>query len=164
MLRTSCHAALLFVAVLSVIAGCQQPAREAQRSTSPAKAEVVEEHWPNGALRLRKEVLRSSDGAVVDHGKYETWYDNGRLEYEGAFVQGKADGIARRFHRNGQKAVEESLAKGLRQGPRFSWDEGGVLRKEEHFTDDLPDGVWTTWDDKGKIKAQQRFERGVPKS
>jgi antitoxin component YwqK of YwqJK toxin-antitoxin module len=163
MLRTSCHAALPIVALLALVAGCQQPAREAQRSPPMAKAEVVEEHWPNGVLRLRKEVLRSSDGTVVDHGSYESWYDNGQIEYQGTFVQGKADGIARRFHRNGQKSVEESLAKGMRQGPRFSWDEGGVLRKEEHFTDDLPDGVWTTWDDKGKIKAQQRFERGVPK-
>jgi antitoxin component YwqK of YwqJK toxin-antitoxin module len=157
-------AALPGLMALGLVAGCQQPAREAQRAAPAAKAEVVEEHWPNGGLRVRKEVLRSRDGTLVDHGTYTGWYDNGQVEYHGMFVQGKVDGVATRYHRNGQKAVEEYYANGVREGPRYSWDESGVLRKEEHFADDQPDGTWTTWDGQGKIKAQQRFERGVPKS
>lgn len=150
--------------VLGFVAGCHQPTRDAAQAAPAAKAEVVEEHWPNGVLRLRKEVLRGRDGTGVDHGTYTGWYDNGQVEYQGTFVQGKVDGVATRYHRNGQKAVEEHFAHGLREGPRYSWDESGILRKEEHFVDDQPDGTWTTWDAQAKIKAQQRFERGVPKS
>jgi antitoxin component YwqK of YwqJK toxin-antitoxin module len=157
-------ATLPFLAVLGLVAGCHQPAGEAQWTTPAAKTEVVEEHWPNGVLRFRKEVLRGRDKIVVDHGTYTGWYDNGQVEYQGTFVQGKVDGVATRYHRNGQKAVEEYFANGVREGPRYSWDENGVLRKEEHFADDQPDGTWTTWDAQGKIKSQQRFERGVPKS
>ena len=155
--------ALPLLAILSSIAGCQQPAREARPQSAVGKPEVVEEYWPNGLFRLHKEVLRRPNGTTVDDGAYTAWYDNGQMEYRSSFVRGKPDGVMLRYHRNGQTGVEQHFVAGVRQGPRFTWDENGLLRKEEHFVDDKPDGTWTTWDDKGKIKAQQHFERGVPK-
>ncbi len=43
---------------------------------------VVEEFHADGALRLRKEVIRSTDGERVDHGAYVRWYSDGQKEYE----------------------------------------------------------------------------------
>ena len=144
--------------------GCRQPARATSVQPAPGKVEVVEEYWPNGKLRVRREVLRQPDGTLVDHGTYTCWFDHGGKEYEAVFLHGQVNGVATRWHRNGVKASEQYYANGKRDGPRYSWDENGVMRKEEHFVGDLPDGTWITWDDKGKIKAQQKFERGVPKS
>jgi hypothetical protein len=144
--------------------GCRQPGRATSVQPGPGKVEVVEEYWPNGKLRVRREVLRQPDGTLMDHGNYTCWFDHGGKEYEAVFLHGQVNGVATRWHRNGVKASEQHYANGKRDGPRYSWDENGVLRKEEHFVGDLPDGTWITWDDKGKIKAQQKFERGVPKS
>jgi hypothetical protein len=155
---------LTFVACLSLPCGCRQSERTTRPQAAPGKPETVEERWPNGKLRVRREMLRQPDGTLVDHGNYACWFDNGGKEYEAVFVDGQVSGVATRWHRNGVKASEQYYANGKRNGPRYSWDENGVLRKEEHFVDDLPDGTWTTWDEKGKIKAQQKFDRGVPKS
>lgn len=138
--------------------GAPQP----QMTSGAEKPEIVEELWPNGQPRVRRQVLTLADGTQVNHGVYLTWYDNGQKEYEGVFVRGQNDGVATSWHRNGQKRIEEQYALGKRHGDRYTWDENGTLRKEEHFVDDQPDGVWTTWDAKGQIKAQQRFDHGVP--
>jgi len=152
--------ALLFLAA----SGCHSWVRPPASQPVQEKPAVREEYWPNGKLRLRHEVLVKDDGTTVEHGTYATWFDDGRKEYEGVYVQGRLAGVATRWHRNGVKASEQHYANGLRNGPRFMWDENGLLRKEEHFVDDKPDGVWTTWDDKGRIKARQVYDKGVPKS
>jgi hypothetical protein len=140
--------------------GSGAPAALPGPATRPAN--VDEERWPNGVLRLQREVLRQPDGTLVNHGTFTTWYDNGQKEYEGTYVRGQLDGLARSWHRNGQQWTEEHYAAGQRAGVRYAWDEKGVLRKEEHYVDDKPDGTWTVWDEKGKIKAQQHFNRGAP--
>ena len=156
--------ALPFMVLLGLLAGCRAPAREAQPGISSARTDVVEERWPNGVWRLRKEVLRNPDGTTVDQGAHTRWYDNGQVEYQATFVHGQVDGVATSYHRNGQKAIEQHFANGVRQGPRYNWDDQGRLRKEEHFVDDKPDGTWTAWDAEGKIEGQQHFEHGAPKS
>ncbi len=130
-------------------------------TTAPADAlvpEVVEELWPDGRPRVRREVLRQPDGSVVEHGLYQSWYANGRKEYEGRYVQGKVDGLHRRWHPNGRPATEEHFCLGLRQGPRWVWDERGLLRKQEHFLDDRPVGLWRTWNSKGELRSQHMFD------
>ena len=146
------------------VSGCHAPGRTASSQPSSEKPQVIEDHWPNGKLRLRHEVLRQPDGTTVENGTYTTWFDNGVKEYEGVYVHGRLEGLATRWHRNGVKESEQYYTNGVRNGPRFMWDENGLLRKEEHFVDDKPDGVWTTWDEKGRIKAQQTYDKGVPKS
>jgi|GEM_PF-1864996 len=124
---------------------------------------VVEEHWPDGTLRLRKHVVAGSDGVDVDHGAFVRWYDNGLKEYEGFFVYGKVHGIETAWHRNGQKRTEQHYDHGLRHGPRFGWDEAGRLRQEEHYVRNKPDGTWTVWSANGKLKWRGEFGKGTPK-
>ncbi len=124
---------------------------------------VVEDHWPDGKLRLRKHVLANSDGTTVDHGAFTRWYDNGVKEYEGLFIRRKVHGLETTWHRNGQKRTEQHYDHGLRHGPRFGWDDAGRLRQEEHYVRDKPDGTWTVWDAHGKLKWRGEFDNSVPK-
>ena len=164
MIKSACLTSLLLGALLSLPAGCQPSAAKPGVTAVPEKVEVVEEHWPNGKLRLRREVTRAPDDTLVDEGRYTRWYDNGQKEYEGVFVHGKPDGVATSWHCNGLKWIEEHYVQGQREGVRLDWDENGILRKEEHFSEDKPDGTWSTWDAKGKLKTQQKYEKGVPQS
>lgn len=150
--------ALIVVAVVGW--GCR--AGGPASSPPPERVELIEERWPNGALRLQKQVVRQKDGTLLEHGTFVTWHDNGQKAYEAVYVHGRLEGVATSWHLNGQKWAEEHYVAGKRHGNRLSWDEQGRLRKEEHFDEDRPDGTWTTWDAQGKIKAQQRFDKGVP--
>jgi antitoxin component YwqK of YwqJK toxin-antitoxin module len=165
MLENTLPALLIFAALLCLPAGCTQ----AECKTSPDRAaaetaehvETIEEHWPNGELRLRKQVVKTADGTLVDHGAYARWYDNGQQEYETTFVHGKKDGVATRWHKNGRKWLEEHYQHGQKHGVTRAWDENGVLRKEERHANGKPHGVWTIWDKRGRIRWQQRYLHGT---
>ena len=136
----------------------------AERGQPPEKRDIVEQRWPDGKLRLRKQVLRNPDGTLVNHGTYARWHNTGQKEYEAVLVQGKKHGTTTRWHKNGRKWSEQHYVNGKKHGASYIWDENGMKRKEEHHVDGKPDGTWTTWDSKGEIKWQGSFDRGVPQS
>ncbi|MBU0719617.1 MAG: hypothetical protein KJ749_15340 [Planctomycetes bacterium] len=153
---------LLAFVGLSLPMGCAPRAERVSFEPADPKVEIVEEYWPDGALRLRKEVRRSAKGIPVNHGKYTRWHLNGKKEYEAVFVLGKKNGMATLWHENGQKWTEEHYLDGQKHGPRYLWDEAGRKLKEENFFHGKPHGTWTLWKKDGHIKWQQSFEHGKP--
>jgi hypothetical protein len=155
-----------FAAAQLLSAGCSTGDKTASpggpKEGPPENIEVIEEFWPGGMLRLRREVLRSPEGTEVDHGKYTRWHTNGQKEYEATFVHGKKHGTATFWHENGRKWIEENYADGRKHGVRRIWDDTGKRRKEENFANGKPHGTWTTWRDNGEIGWQQSFNHGVP--
>jgi antitoxin component YwqK of YwqJK toxin-antitoxin module len=128
---------------------------------SADKLELVEEHWPNGQLRLRKQVLHREDGSVVDHGSFKRWHDNGKKEYEAVFVEGKKEGTTIRYHKNGRKAAQQEYRNGKRHGRCVNWDGSGRMVKEENWAEGKPHGTWTVWQD-GKVKWSHTYDHGKP--
>jgi antitoxin component YwqK of YwqJK toxin-antitoxin module len=123
--------------------------------------ETVEEYWPNGQLRLRKQVLRLEVGSFLDHGSFERWHDNGNKEYEARFVRGKKEGTTIRYHKNGRKATQQEYRNGKRHGRSVTWNSAGAMVKEEHWMDGEPHGTWTIWEE-GKVKWSHTFDHGKP--
>jgi hypothetical protein len=167
-MSSSTHLTLAICAgLLFLPTGCTQADRQVSPGSAVEEAakdaEIVEEYWPNGQLRLRKGVVRDPDGTLVNHGTYTRWYQNGQKEYEAVFVLGKKQGIARRWHPNGRQWMEERYDHGQRHGVSFAWDENGRKRKEEQYFDGKPHGTWTVWDKNGRIEWQGSFEHGNPK-
>ena len=152
-------AILPLVAVLAI--GCVRHLHAAASDASSPATAVVEEHWPNGQLRLRKQVLRLADGATVDHGTFERWYSDGGKEYEAVFVDGGKEGTTVRYHRNGRIAASEEYRGGKRHGASVSWDDAGRKVKEENWTDGRPHGTWTIWRD-GQVEWAHTFVHGDP--
>jgi len=123
--------------------------------------ETVEEYWPNGQLRLRKQLLRLEDGTVVEHGTFERWHDNGKKEYEAVFVQGRKEGTTIRYHKNGRKATEQEYSNGKRHGHSTTWNDSGARVKQEQWENGEPHGTWTIWDG-GKVKWSHTYDHGSP--
>ena len=149
--------------LLCLPAGCKHGAKKTSLKGPAEKVEIVEQHWPDGKLRLRKHVLKHPDGTAVNHGTYSRWYNNAQKEYEAVFVMGRKEGTATLWHRNGKEWTEEHYVDGKKHGARYTWDDDGRRRKEEHYFNGKPDGTWTVWDKKGRIKWQGSFDRGIPK-
>jgi antitoxin component YwqK of YwqJK toxin-antitoxin module len=123
--------------------------------------ETVEEYWPNGQLRLRKQLLRLEDGTVVEHGTFERWHDNGKKEYEAVFVQGRKEGTTIRYHKNGRKATEQEYSNGKRHGHSITWNDSGAMVKQEQWENGEPHGTWTIWDG-GEVKWSHTYDHGTP--
>lgn len=158
---------------LCVAGGCGQidappPVRNAPEEPPPqvlaeaSRPKLVETHWPDGTLWVRKYVRHKADGSSVLEGLYTEWHPNGVKAYEVTFVGGKKHGIATRWHKNGQKWIEETYDHGMRHGPSTIWDATGTKRKEEHHFAGKPHGTWTTWNTDGRIKGRQEFDHNKP--
>jgi len=123
--------------------------------------ETIEERWPDGTFRQRKQVLRLEDGTTIDDGPFERWYSDGTKEYSAVFARGKKEGTTVRYHRNGQIASRQEYRDGERNGPSVSWDDKGRMVKEENWADGRPHGTWTIWKD-GKVAWTHTFDHGDP--
>ena len=160
-------ARLVFVALtgtLCLSGGCRHGDKKvSSKPLVEEEVKTVEEHWPDGTIRLRKHVMRKPDGTLANHGPYTRWYNHGAKEYEAVFVHGEKHGIAGLWHQNGRKWTEGHYVHGQRHGGRYVWDESGLKRKEEHYADGKPHGTWTVWDKHGKIKWQGGYDHGVPR-
>ena len=156
------NSAIALFALLAAVWVGGSPALGQRPDEQPeAPVKVVETRWPNGELRLRKQVLHLEDGTVVDHGRFERWHTNGKKEYEAVFVHGKKEGTTIRYHKNGRKAAQQEYKDGKRHGRCVSWDDSGKMVKEENWADGKPHGTWTVWQD-GKVKWSHTFDHGKP--
>jgi len=140
---------------------CALPACADSDDPSAPGREIVEEHWPDGTLRERKQVLRVTGGITVDDGSFERWYIDGTKEYEAVFVRGNKEGTTVRYHRNGRIASREEYHDGKRNGLSVSWNDKGKKVKEESWADGRPHGTWTVWED-GKVSWTHTFVHGDP--
>ncbi len=126
------------------------------------QTQIVEEHWPDGSLRLRRETLQRQDGTTLYHGTYTTWHKNGRKSYEATYIHGKIHSVERQWHPNGRKQAEQHYSHGQRHGPRTTWDPEGNKRGYENYAHGRPDGTWIIWTSSGQVKWQATFKDGVP--
>lgn len=153
---------MAFLPLLAVLAAASVvPLRAAPADPPKPDHRIVEQRWPDGNLRERKQVLRLPDGSTVDDGPFERWYIDGTKEYEAVFVRGKKEGTTVRYHPNGRLASRQQYHDGERNGPSVSWNPKGEKVKEENWTDGRPDGTWTIWED-GRVAWQHTFDRGDP--
>lgn len=68
---------------------------------SNKSAEVIEEYYENGQLKIKKEY---KDEKL--NGKYEEYYENGQLEIEKEYNQDKLDGVYRVYREDGSIRYE----------------------------------------------------------
>jgi hypothetical protein len=155
------HRIALLPLLAALAVACAPPARVRSEGPRAPRHEIVEETWPDGSLRERRQVLRLADGATVDDGPFERWFIDGTKEYEATFVQGKKEGTTFRYHRNGLLASRQEYRDGKRNGPSVSWNDKGEKVKEEYWADGRPHGTWTVWED-GRVAWTHTFAHGDP--
>ena len=98
------------------------------------KIEVVEEHWPGGAIRLRREIKLDEKGEPVPHGVTTKWWESGEKKSELWFVNG------------------------IRHGPRLAWYRTGQTWSEGAYQHGKASGTWTVWDREGKREREWSYD------
>jgi pimeloyl-ACP methyl ester carboxylesterase len=71
----------------------------------------------------------------IKHGYFRKWYDNGQLEWEGAFENGLTQGPVVSWYRNGQIHFAGMYNNGMQEGSFTYYDEAGGLRYRADFID-----------------------------
>ena len=87
----------------------------------------------------------------------KVYYENGQLEYEGNFVDGKQDGIWKHYYESGQLKKIVNWRDGKPNGLKESYYENGQLEKEGKYKDGEQDGIWKYYYESGQLKSERNF-------
>lgn len=127
-----------------------------QEATSEAKAsdvvtELVKERYPNGAIKIEREVAQDREGNFVLHGVFRQFDERGALLCEGAHEQGQPVGVWKRYY-------------AANHAPLFATspykDFAGPFTSQANFSEGQIDGKWTICDAKQRKISEIDFVGG----
>jgi antitoxin component YwqK of YwqJK toxin-antitoxin module len=110
-------------------------------------------HFENGKLEKECNYL---DGKL--NGEYKSYYENGKLEKECNYLDGKLNGIYKSYYENGQLSVESNILNQEFDGKYTSWFENGKISSEGIFKEGKYNGFWTVYHENGNIKGKGIFQ------
>ena len=89
-----------------------------------------------------------------NNGLKTNWYDNGEMEGQVNFKNGKMDGLFKGWYENGKKKSEKNYKDGKRDGSSVMWYENGQKMEEIMYKNDQKDGLETQWYKNGNKKIE----------
>ncbi len=70
-----------------------------------SETEVIKERYPNGSVKIEREVTQDDDGNYVNHGMFKTFDERGNLTAQGEYRNGKRQGTWIRWYRSVAEAI-----------------------------------------------------------
>jgi antitoxin component YwqK of YwqJK toxin-antitoxin module len=103
-----------------------------------------------------------SYSAGARSGMHTTWHHNGRKASEQEFTGGKPNGPFKEWHPNGQLSAEGARRDGELTGPYRSYAADGIPKEEATYDDNgRPAGISRTFSDDGTLYMEQEFQHGL---
>ena len=90
-----------------------------------------------------------TDGKLSGHWRY--WDDIGQLERAGDYDEGKPEGDWKAFHPGGKPKSAGFCHVGLLEGPWKFWHDNGQLESEGEFVNNQREGVWKFYLPNGEV-------------
>lgn len=88
------------------------------------------------------------------------WFDNGQLQYECEYKNGKKEGLYKSWHYNGKLRVECEYKNDVLEGPYKIWHENGQLYEEGECKNDEKEGLWKEWRENGQLYQECEYKNG----
>lgn len=120
-------------------------------------ADVVEETYPDGALKARYAV--DADGMRL--GGYTEYFPSGKVKVRAQYRFGRLHGFYSTFHENGQMRVSCTYRDGRVEGKWTERDDKGRTRIETAYTEGEIDGPLLAYEE-GKPLSRQEWKAGRP--
>ena len=92
--------------------------------------------------------------------KKEYW-DNGKLESETHYKNGKQDGMETSWFESGEKSGEYHWKNGKQKGLETHWYESSEKKSIKHFKNGTENGIRKEWDKNGLITYQENYVDGI---
>jgi antitoxin component YwqK of YwqJK toxin-antitoxin module len=93
-------------------------------------------------------------------GFFQSWYANGQKLEESTFVNGKLEGLFQRWHANGQKCDECTYVNGWRDGLYQRWYMNGEKEIECTLVNGKIEGLYQCWHSNGQIAGTWTYVNG----
>jgi antitoxin component YwqK of YwqJK toxin-antitoxin module len=123
--------------------------------------EVVPDKFPDGKLRIERQIAKYSDDHYESDGFYREYYPNGQKFLDGQYRQGRREGDWTYWFDNGQVNRMVTFQNGQLNGEWEVYRADGTLSAKQAFDSGLRNGDWTTYDATGKQPlAEQHYAKG----
>lgn len=86
-------------------------------------------------------------------GKYQVFYQSGKVMTEGTYSQNQPNGSWIYYYESGKKKAEGVLKEGLQNGNWEYYYESGIKKTSGLFLDGKKEGKWITYYENGQIKS-----------
>jgi len=118
----------------------------------PTKVETVIERYPNGSVKVERQVVQNNQADYVNHGTYTSYDPDGNVLKKGEFQNGKQHGRwVQHF------AEDEGHLISGQQRAEFV----GPFVSEAAFMDGKLEGIWSIQDRDGKNITEWSYDNGV---
>jgi antitoxin component YwqK of YwqJK toxin-antitoxin module len=127
-------------------------------TTSPdGKTQTVVEYYANGNGYVEFHQKQGPDGKWLRHGPIRAWHENGRMQQEGEYTEGKLSGHWRYWDDMDSLEREGDYDEGLREGDWKEFHPGEKPKSAGFFHVGLAEGPWKMWHDNGQLEAEGEF-------
>ncbi len=117
------------------------------------------------AFSVDAQNLQEKDGLYYQDselysGTYLTYYDNGNLKMESAFLEGKKHGDCKLYFEDGTLNEVRSYSNNEMTGTWLTFNKLGVKLAEASYSNGKKDGKWFVWGDNGNLKYELCYDNG----
>ena len=110
-----------------------------------------------GCASLNKnEIPKSYQEVSMDH----SYYQNGNLEYEAEYINGKLDGLSRYWSENGVLISESEYSNGQPHGSWKNYHSNEKLMNETTYFHGQKHGYEKWYYENGQLQSEQKYEYG----
>ncbi len=102
-----------------------------------AASEVIRERYPDGTVKIEREVTQDDSENYINHGKWKMFNQRGTLMAEGQYINDQRDGTWVRFYRGNESKLFAELPYKQFKGPFVS---------QATFKDGQLHGAWKIYD------------------
>ena len=139
--------------------------------------ETFTERYPNGKVKIERQVTLDTDGNYVNHGAWKMYNAAGKVVAEGQFALGRRVGIWSRWHdRNDSKVFTQApfnrfqapflsqanFTGGQLDGEWIIYDSAQLKCSQVSIRNGKRHGLAVVWTTNGKILRQSSYDQGVP--
>ena len=127
--------------------------RAEEQRIADSKPIVKEEFYSSRQPRTRTTYHSKNDGGVSSgrHGLYESFYENGQLDYRGNYKNGKKEGLWESYYTNGQFRRKENYKDGKQHGLHEVFYENGQLLYRRNYKNGEYHGLWEFYHTNGQL-------------
>ncbi len=127
---------------------------ESGESAAPdqGETEVITERYPDGAVKIEREVTQNAQSNYSNHGAWEMWDPHGNPIAQGVYENNNRTGTWIRWYRNPAEASLLTTAPYQQFAPPFI--------SQATFSNGRLDGTWTIYDGKKRKISQWEFADG----
>ena len=159
---------IFIVFVTGLFSGCttfqplqpnEQPELIQKNCTGPLVNNLREGLW---VCKNNKDIttIEAAYAAGLKHGLVRLWRDDGTLDSESHWQNGKLDGRLTNYFRNGRKFLETTYSHHRPDGTMTEWFENGNKKSELMYSEGTLNGWVREWTENGELKTEEKYGHG----